>query len=158
LLVQDVGSQAFGSALSYMRRYALTSLLGVAADSDDDANAADGNAAQQIERRPKPPAPSVIKSAQGQMGTAENQPQPMPVGSIPPHELAAPQGNSWVPWGREFLDAVKNAPADDRIAWLSLNGLRIKTLKDEAPKVFERLLTALSTLGIDADIIESLKK
>ncbi len=54
LLVQEQGSQAFGSALTFMKRYALSGLLGVAADSDDDANAADGNAAK-IEDKPLTP-------------------------------------------------------------------------------------------------------
>ncbi len=45
LLVVESGNQAFGSALTYMRRYALCSILGVAADEDDDANSAEGNAA-----------------------------------------------------------------------------------------------------------------
>lgn len=53
LLVQGTGNQEFGSALTYMRRYALTALLGVAADEDDDANRADGNTVEQSrERKP----------------------------------------------------------------------------------------------------------
>jgi len=140
-------SQTFGSALTYMKRYALAAVSGVAADSDDDGNAASGNAAQQIERKPKPPAPSQIKPS-----------EPKKAAAIPPHELAAPHGGNWVPWGREFLDAIKAAPDDDRNLWLSLNTLRIKALNAEAPKVFERLATALATLGIDKDIIELLKQ
>lgn len=58
LLVQEAGNQAFGSALSYMRRYALCSILGVASDEDDDANAADGNVAQQNSVPPRPKRPS----------------------------------------------------------------------------------------------------
>lgn len=54
LLVQGQGNQEFGSALTYMRRYALTALLGVAADEDDDANSADGNTVtSQKDRAPK---------------------------------------------------------------------------------------------------------
>lgn len=63
LLPQGQGSQAFGSALTYMRRYALCALLGVVADEDDDANAADDNAAKTAPRAlraakaaPAPPA------------------------------------------------------------------------------------------------------
>lgn len=41
--VADPGMQALGSAQTYARRYAISSLLGIAADEDDDANAADGN-------------------------------------------------------------------------------------------------------------------
>ena len=51
LLQTEAGNQAFGSALTYMRRYALTAMLGVAADEDDDGNAAEGNAAPHHERR-----------------------------------------------------------------------------------------------------------
>jgi len=51
--------QAYGSLLTYMRRYAITALLGVAADEDDDGNAAEGNQAKGTERptsRKPPPA------------------------------------------------------------------------------------------------------
>ena len=37
------GWQAFGSAITYARRYLLTPLLGVASEEDDDGNAAEGN-------------------------------------------------------------------------------------------------------------------
>ncbi|HEY5960280.1 MAG TPA: ERF family protein [Polyangiaceae bacterium] len=40
------GWQAFGSAITYARRYLLTPLLGVASEEDDDANVADGNELQ----------------------------------------------------------------------------------------------------------------
>lgn len=50
------GMQAKGGAITYVRRY-LCSLLGVAAEDDDDGNAADGNEIQKSERRDrsKPP-------------------------------------------------------------------------------------------------------
>lgn len=50
LFVERPGNQAFGSALTYARRYALTSMLGIAAEEDDDANGADGNKADTKER------------------------------------------------------------------------------------------------------------
>jgi hypothetical protein len=40
------GAQAYGSALTYARRYGITLLLCVCADDDDDANAAEGNTTQ----------------------------------------------------------------------------------------------------------------
>lgn len=43
LLVEEKNNQQFGSALTYMRRYALTAILGIAAEDDDDSNFADGN-------------------------------------------------------------------------------------------------------------------
>lgn len=61
LLAEKKGNQGFGSALTYMRRYALTAMLGIAADEDDDANAADGNTITESREREKPrgnPAPA----------------------------------------------------------------------------------------------------
>lgn len=51
------GAQAYGSAVSYARRYAVTSLLCLAADEDDDGNAATGNHAEGRDRKPAKPAP-----------------------------------------------------------------------------------------------------
>jgi len=39
------GVQAYGSAITYLRRYALQALLGIAAEEDDDGNRAAGNKA-----------------------------------------------------------------------------------------------------------------
>jgi hypothetical protein len=56
----DVGRpskmQEMGSSLTYARRYAITGLLGISADDDDDANAADGNAITAQTARPRPTA------------------------------------------------------------------------------------------------------
>lgn len=43
VMVTDNGAQAYGSALTYSRRYGATLLLGICADDDDDGNGADGN-------------------------------------------------------------------------------------------------------------------
>lgn len=43
VIVGDSGPQAYGSALTYARRYGVTLLLGICADDDDDGNAAEGN-------------------------------------------------------------------------------------------------------------------
>lgn len=70
LIVQEQGNQAFGSAITYMRRYALTALLGIAADEDDDANAAEGNQivrqqTQQTVGYSSSFAPHVVKGENG---------------------------------------------------------------------------------------------
>ena len=52
------GNQGMGSALTYARRYGLLGLLAIAAEEDDDANAADGNAVQASrDRAPRQAAP-----------------------------------------------------------------------------------------------------
>jgi hypothetical protein len=50
-------NQDFGSALTYMKRYSLSAMLGVAADDDDDGNAADNTGMQS--------RPREVKSATG---------------------------------------------------------------------------------------------
>lgn len=51
LFVRDDGPQAYGSALTYARRYGVTLLLCISADDDDDGNAAEGNQADTIRQR-----------------------------------------------------------------------------------------------------------
>jgi len=43
ILAPDAGNQAFGSGITYARRYAYNCILGVAGEEDDDANRVDGN-------------------------------------------------------------------------------------------------------------------
>lgn len=55
------GPQAFGSALTYAKRYAYTSMLGLATEDDDDGNGAEGNS---VSARPaRPPAGPVDSDA-----------------------------------------------------------------------------------------------
>lgn len=51
LFVRDDGPQAYGSALTYARRYGVTLLLCISADDDDDGNAAEGNQAETTKQR-----------------------------------------------------------------------------------------------------------
>jgi hypothetical protein len=55
IFVRDDGPQAYGSALTYARRYGVTLLLCISADDDDDGNAAEGNSAEVT--RQSQPAP-----------------------------------------------------------------------------------------------------
>lgn len=43
---EPLGAQEFGSLVTYMRRYALVALLGIATEEDDDGNRASGNTVQ----------------------------------------------------------------------------------------------------------------
>lgn len=53
VIPESGGMQALGSAITYLRRYAITALLGLAAEEDDDANTQAGNTATQTERQPQ---------------------------------------------------------------------------------------------------------
>ena len=53
--------QGLGSAITYARRYALSAILGVASEPDDDANAASGGKATAAAKpQTKPPAPPPV--------------------------------------------------------------------------------------------------
>jgi hypothetical protein len=56
--------QERGSELTYARRYALCGLLGIAADEDDDGNAAGGNRAEIGSRQPRPLQANSSQAAQ----------------------------------------------------------------------------------------------
>ncbi len=49
------GVQAYGSAITYLRRYSIQALLGIAAEEDDDGNAASGNRATFSGKRDRQP-------------------------------------------------------------------------------------------------------
>jgi hypothetical protein len=49
--------QALGSAITYLRRYAIQAVLGIAAEEDDDGNHAAGNSTAPRRQRPAAPQP-----------------------------------------------------------------------------------------------------
>jgi hypothetical protein len=67
-LVFQVGSdpQALGSAITYLRRYAITSVVGVAPEEDDDGRAAGGGQAFTPASAPAKPASRVVDMPQRQ--------------------------------------------------------------------------------------------
>lgn len=59
---EDDDPQKCGSAITYGKRYLLTSMLGIAADEDDDGNAAAGSHVEKSEERPACPKCGTNKS------------------------------------------------------------------------------------------------
>jgi hypothetical protein len=55
----NIDKQELGSIVTYLRRYALTAILGIIANEDDDANIADGNSLSKAKGKP------VAKQSQG---------------------------------------------------------------------------------------------
>ncbi len=51
------GAQAYGSAVTYARRYGITTLLCVCADEDEDGNLAEGNGVEKVKRQAPAPKP-----------------------------------------------------------------------------------------------------
>jgi hypothetical protein len=65
-------AQGVGSALTYLRRYALAAMVGVVADEDDDGNSAVGNgSAPRPASRPAAPQPAAKNEAPRDASEAE---------------------------------------------------------------------------------------
>lgn len=77
-LTSSIRAQEFGSALTYARRYSVSSLVGIASEEDDDGQiAADTTPPpKKPDSRPIPKAPPVIKK-----------PDPFPPDEAPPADL-----------------------------------------------------------------------
>lgn len=148
LFVDDASSQAFGGALTFMKRYALCAMLGIAADDDDDANAADGNVVTDTREygsgykhvKPKAPATSPMVDPVPPQAAPDMVPHAIPAVLSEEHG-----GHDWPAWGRSFIDSVKAAPTDAaQDAWLTANQDSLRKMLNEAPKVFSRLEKALA--------------
>src|SRR5512143_1377029 len=133
-------SQQFGSAQTFMKRYALSAMVGVAADSDDDANAADGHDATVKDRgrRPKEPAPTPVRAGPQAEPVIR---EPSIIG-VPPDDNGSPD---WLAWGREFMLQAKSAPTKEAaFRWLTLNQEGLIRMESDAPKMFPKLKSALA--------------
>lgn len=127
LLVNENGSQAFGSALTYMKRYALCAMLGVAADEDDDGNAADGNEATAQER-PKAPR----KQAKVEV--------PKEPGQIRVPAIDDPKVR-WKVWGEAMAEAIDGAESIDALdMWMNANDPALRNMGFEMKAWADRLV------------------
>jgi hypothetical protein len=111
----EVGVQKFGGWVTYLRRYLLSALLGVASEDDDDVNAATGN---QFEKSAKPatapkPAPA---------------PKPEPEKPVPVAALLA------------RLTEIKIEGKDAVLKWMADNlGHKVAATKDLKPAEVAKL-------------------
>ncbi len=138
------GNQQFGSALTFMRRYALTSLLGIAAEEDDDANAADGNTINEAkDRGRKPVAPKQDVISSGPQAQTER---------VKPYQIVpdlVPDGSAvnWMAFGKTLMALIKMSASEAEIQeWRKVNEPNLKSMQDEAPKLFTNLSTAINNL------------
>jgi hypothetical protein len=74
--------QAFGSAMTYMRRYSLVAMLGIASEEDDDGNAAEGNTVKEAQ-----PAARTQAQPAGQPRTADGADTKGRVGAASPAQI-----------------------------------------------------------------------
>jgi len=140
LISSGHGNQEFGSALTYMKRYALAALVGVAADEDDDGNIADGNEVQAMQEPGKKAAPVVAPDV-------ITIPPALPEAKQDLGKIAVPQidGNpDWVTWGRNLIAAAKNcASTNDLNSLQEANEIPLKNMETYAPKMYANLSVSL---------------
>jgi hypothetical protein len=124
--------QEMGSALTYARRYSLASMICNAVDEDDDGNGAEehGHRTDSSGRAPPRPAPVAIQPAKSPSGDA-------------PKALRVPMKDGkhdWIKFGQELIAEASSGDAD---AWLSANQTATDTMRQEAPKAYDRMVAAI---------------
>lgn len=126
-MVDPGSNQQLGSALTYQRRYALAGILGIASDSDDDANGADGNAVESSRDKATPP----------------RSPPPRPA----PPKPAGEAKKAAVEFAKQAgVDLAGLVLKEQLTAWLATNKAKVERLKDYDMELFET---------VSADIIEA---
>jgi len=156
LLFDGGSNQQFGSALTFMRRYSLTSLLGIAAEEDDDANTADGNTINQTQdRKPVAPRPDVMKD--GVALTSMAHPDPISTGNSfhPDQIIGKPfplfvamkedeSGSDWVGFGKNLIATVKGSrTAQEADAWREANKSALAQMEKDAPRTYANLSASI---------------
>lgn len=112
--VTGTSMQALGSAQTYAKRYAISALLGIVADEDDDANTADGNGISEKKDR-TPPAKQT---------NAERQTQ-----------TAMDAATTWV--NKSKIDVKKLRTPEEMAAWWKSNSDRLERLEKEKAALYE---------------------
>lgn len=117
------GAQQFGSAMTYARRYSMAAIVGIAAEEDDDANAAQ-------DAKPQQRTTATATKTQNQ----------------PPADPFA--GNDWVSWGENFVTAIKACSSvDEARDEFASRSTELAAMKAEAPAVYARFYKLAQDAG-----------
>lgn len=126
--------QEIGSALTYARRYSLSAITGIAADEDDDANAAQ-DSGQKVDAKaiaPRKEAPPVQPSVNPETGDHA------------PHAIS--YSDDPIAWGSVYVASIKTAELlTDLAEWQHHNKATLDAIKKDAPKVYQRIDAAQKT-------------
>ncbi len=116
--------QEFGSQLTYLKRYSLASMLGIASEEDDDANVADGNSIEdRKERQISPYTSGKSKTGNGSTDTR------LTVGQ----------------WKTTAIATIKSLKTHrDLNAWEDANKVELDRLNSTSRTAWEDIITALS--------------
>ncbi len=144
-LPDKVEPQKMGSALTYARRYGLSSIVCISADEDDDGNAAQAEgqkpsgASRPANGKASPPAATATKAKAatphdpetGEVREGKKRIKPHPIEVEP---LPNGTGSDWQKWTKKFMGAVAtSANKVDVEDWLYENAPKLETLKAVKP-------------------------
>lgn len=105
----DGSPQSLGSAITYLRRYSLQAMLGIAAEEDDDAQAAKADGVTTTPRQQQRPARLAEVVASRLPEPRGEPPAPAPVPEAAPAAEAAPEGTEAAPEASGEPDLVAMA-------------------------------------------------
>jgi hypothetical protein len=133
----DSGPQVFGSALTYMRRYSALSILGIAAEADDDGRAAQDRADQQVRQRPaqraeQPRRSHPIQQPQQAAAYEPDEPQHLPI-------PMGPEGPFVGKWTRIALETLAGKPESWRRTWLELHTAELTEVRWSRPDYADKI-------------------
>lgn len=147
-------AQAFGSGVSYAKRYAVAAMLGITADEDDDGNNADGNRAKFKDRPPtQRPGPRSVERGtpladarrEIDAGTASTVKQGKPAGAQPTAKEWAhsDDAKAWLAQAATEISGIGD-PAGIR-AWQDANAASLNALDDHHAKRHEWIMDKINT-------------
>ena len=142
LIVDNISNnQQFGSALTYMKRYALSALCGIAAEEDDDGNIADGNEIKGVSEK---------TVGQGYVENVLSKPAPpKPTGAVSTSLIEVPlledeSASDWMTWGQSFISVARTMPdMKHMLALEKSNAMPLKNMEIQVPKMFSNLMIGL---------------
>lgn len=122
--------QEVGSALTYARRYSLSAIAGIAADEDDDANAAQDGPRMDVRNIAPRREPAIVAP-----------PMHPETGEVGPHQIQ--YGGNPVDWGGIYIAAIKTATSADELnTWREKNDVTLVEIQKSAPKAFASITKA----------------
>jgi hypothetical protein len=168
LIITQEGNQPFGSSLTYMKRYCLAALVGVAADEDDDANAADGNQIQEMKKPPQAAPDQIMEPKKVAVPRQSRAAEPVGPGAVQSATGTAPskgwddpkfnpiirkidvalqddgETHDWMGWGKEFIATARAMTSMEELAELEkVNATPLKNMELNAPRMFNNLNVSL---------------
>jgi hypothetical protein len=141
LKADSAGPQVLGSEMTYMRRYAVLSILALAPEQDDDGKAAQDRADQRPRQEHSKPAPRPM-------------PAPAPVAPSAPEQTASDdepkiltiqqgaEGPLIGRWTKQALEILDGKPLAWRQRWMNLHEIELAEVKWVKPEFVQRIEVA----------------